>query len=395
MPEEVVLDKKVSSPDASDVSRSMIDNIRKSKVSKPMFAVKEDKTTDQKDKPVDKVDNTKTDGKSPSEPAKPENVPTDSDNKKSDKKDDAKTNTQINTTTTTVVPQKTLDELLSEQTGGKFTSLNAMVTEMESQKSYNEKILKDDFIRQAVEYYNQNGNLTPYLEAKGKDYSKMEDDDLIRAELREQNPEYSPKSFDRIYSKEMEKYNLPEDSEPEDVEFALEEKRIRANRIRAKLIEKQKKFLEPSVNKDESLKELEKQKKAFVDMISADDNVKGLFANKKIAFNIDKNPIALDVENPEDIFQAMIDPNRFYSHLGTKEGGLNYQKIFKVYQHAIEGEEYDRKIFQAGWDAFEKSIKNTKIDTKQEPDTSGIAKNDTQRSMDMIKNIRSNLKFRF
>lgn len=296
---------------------------------------------------------------------------------------------------------KSFDDLLSEKTKGQFPSLDAMTSEMsklkegyDKMKKYNDDLLKDDFIRQAVEYYNVNGTLKPYLEAMTANYDQMSDDDVIRKDMRNSNPEYSDKVFDRMFQKEMEKYQTEEEMDPSDIDLLNEEKHIRAERIRKQLKESQHKFTEPFKEIEQRKEEADRIRKEFISKLNETDDVKELFSSKKLSLSFksgnDEFKNDIPVSNPEDIYKMMIEPQSFFDKFADKEKGVNYRKVFKNYLHAIMGDEYENMIFNMGRESLEKEIKNVKIGDHNEPNEPKSGNSLVDKSNDMLKRIRQN-----
>lgn len=258
-----------------------------------------------------------------------------------------------------------------EPTG--FKTIDELIADYNTQKQKAAKPapeLKDDFIKKAVDYYNANGTLTPYLSEASTDYDKMGEDELIRRELREKHPEYSEKAFNRLLEKEMAKYEPDEDADEDDIEIAKEEKKIQAERTRKKFKDRQQEFLD-TVNKPDAKAEeikaaVEAQRKQFVDTITQAEPVKNLFGSKKITYKFKNHTRELDVEHPEEIFGAMVDEAKLFQNFVSKEGVLDYDRVIRVYDHARKGEKYDEALIQMGMDMKEAELKNFKMPNQQQ-----------------------------
>lgn len=278
---------------------------------------------------------------------------------------------------------RSFEDLFKEKTGGKFESLDKLLADFEGLRTVAGKASKNDFIKDAVDYYDKHGTLNPYLEAKSIDYDKISEEEILRREFKKENPEYSDKVFDKLFRQELAKYELEEDADPEDVEILNEKKKVRADRLRKQYKEEQQKFFEPE-NTDN-----EEKRKAFVDQISSAEDVKTLFSTKKLNFDIAGKSEAVEVDNPEDIFHAMIDPNRLFANFSNKEGGLNFQKVFRVYYHAIKGDDYDKHLIELGRKSLEDELKNAKIDVHHDPKEPAKLTDEEKQAKKMIEGLRT------
>lgn len=112
----------------------------------------------------------------------------------------------------------------------------------------------DEFAVGMVDYYQKEGNVTPYLEVKTVDYSKMTSEQLLEMQLKKENPGMSETALKFKLRKELEqKYYLNRDDFDEDSDEAVygqEQMRLDADKIRKQLIEEQEKFKVPVKDTD-------------------------------------------------------------------------------------------------------------------------------------------------
>ena len=112
--------------------------------------------------------------------------------------------------------------------------------------------LKDDFIRSAVEYYEKNGNLTPFLEATQVDYDKMSAEEVLKHKFSKEHQDLPQRLLDKRFANEMKKYNQDEYAEDEDREIGLEEMEFDAKKAREALKKEQQSFLQPQASQEQS-----------------------------------------------------------------------------------------------------------------------------------------------
>ena len=105
-----------------------------------------------------------------------------------------------------------LDSISKDLTGGKVETLEDFFEEYKRMRDSSDTQFKDDYIKNAVEYYNKTGSLTPYLEATSVNYGEMSDEQIMRRELEQANPTLSAKAIERLYNRDIvNKYSLDED----------------------------------------------------------------------------------------------------------------------------------------------------------------------------------------
>lgn len=272
-----------------------------------------------------------------------------------------------------------VNQIISKVTKGEFKDLDQFIVDY-NKKRTDASLIGDDFIRDAIKYYNENGSLAPYLEAKAVDYDKMSAEDLIRKQMREEYPEYSEKAFNRLYAKEMEQYDT-EDKDEEEQEFLNEEKRVRAERLKKQFKEKQQKFSAPD-NKKQT--EEEANQKAVAEYnnwaagIKADANMQSLYKDKKIPYQYeitlpDGSKTAFDlsvpVANPDELYNIIIDPLKF-TELFKKDGKLDMGKVVRLYAQALNEQttsDLIREAYLKGRTDVEGQIKNTRLPVEGMP----------------------------
>ena len=140
-----------------------------------------------------------------------------------------------------------LDAISKDLSNGKAENLEDFFDEYKRMRDSSSAEFKDDFIKNAVEYYNETGNLTPYLEATSVNYSEMSDEKVMRRDLEQANPTLSKGAIERLYTREIvDKYSLDEDKFDEDeVELGKELLAADATKLRDKYVDEQKNFTQP------------------------------------------------------------------------------------------------------------------------------------------------------
>ena len=270
---------------------------------------------------------------------------------------------------TSVNPKELLDQSVKSLTNGEFDSFEKMIEELALTKKQAAK-LKDKFIQDAVDFYNESGNLVPYLEAKAVNYDEWTPEQLIRKKLKEENPEFSDRAFEKLYQKELEKFKPEDEDDEEEKEFADSRLKAYASRIRKEYKEKQQKFTPPvreTPTKEDIVKQeserIKQQRLEFAKALANEEPIKQLYANKKLTFKgPDNQDVEVPIENPQAIFDSLVDESKFFSNLVSKEGNLDFEKALPIYQHAIQGIEYEKSLIKKGYDLAMAKLNNSKLD---------------------------------
>ncbi len=119
----------------------------------------------------------------------------------------------------------------------------------------------DDFELGLLDYKSKTGDLTPYLEAKTVDYTKLSAEDILKLEMKKANLGISEKALNIKFNKELaEKYYLDREVYPEgsdEAELGQELLRLDSERTRKAFIEEQSKFKAPEPKPDTAAQERE------------------------------------------------------------------------------------------------------------------------------------------
>lgn len=189
---------------------------------------------------------------------------------------------------------------------------------------------KDDFIKKAVEYYEKYGNLTPFLEATSVDYDSVGDTDLLRMKFDKENSDLSPKARQRLFEKELEKYNLDSYDE-DDAEVGQALLKRDAAKVRASLKDEQTQFvqsIQPSVQEPQvSKEELDAQRNESRKIVET--GVSSAIKNNFIKLEANGEGINYQIADKNKVVDYALDSNQFLSTF-AKDGQVDWDKWTKV-----------------------------------------------------------------
>jgi hypothetical protein len=213
----------------------------------------------------------------------------------------------------------------------------------------------DDFTIGMLKYKEKTGNVTPYLEVKTVDYSKMTPEQVLRLDLQKRNPGMSEKALNFKFNKELsEKYYLDREEFPEESDEAIygqEQLRLDAEQKRKDFLTEQEQFKapEPTPDLDATKKaaELQQQRAALGTSVMNNEATANLQKAKAITFGQGEEsfnyPIA-DAQSLVDIALntilnsgrtdlAGVDLNAFYKQLA--KGQPDWEEAFAKHHQAI------------------------------------------------------------
>lgn len=235
---------------------------------------------------------------------------------------------------------------------------------------------KDDFIKGAVEFYEKTGDLTPYLQAKTVDFTKLSDEDILRRNLREQYSELSDGAFERLYKQQVvDKYKLdPDEWSEEDAQLERELMKVEASKLRSKYQEWQQGFKAPEPEPTDADKLVAEQMQRFEQDVKENTLTKSLLENKKISMKTQDGEFNYEVE-PSQLLEMTLDNDRFFAQFANEKGELDYDRWYKVAAYSSNPEQFERSLINfgktLGRQEIAKEIKNPTVNTSGDVPTEG------------------------
>ena len=217
---------------------------------------------------------------------------------------------------------------------------------------------KDDFIKKAVEYYEKYGNLTPFLEATSVDYDSVGDTDLLKMKFDKENSDLSPKARQRLFEKELEKYNLDSYDE-DDAEVGQALLKRDAAKVRASLKEEQSQFvqsIQPNVQEPQvSKEELEAQRNESRKIVET--GVSNVIKNNFIKLEANGEGINYQIADKNKVIDYALDSTQFLSTF-AKDGQVDWDKWTKVVAFAENPTVFIDELIKHGKSLGRKSMES-------------------------------------
>ena len=210
---------------------------------------------------------------------------------------------------------------------------------------------KDDFIKGVVEFYEKTGDITPYLQAKTVDFTKMSDEDILRRSLREQYSELSDKAFDKLYRMQVtDKFKLDEEEFSEDeVQLGRELLKIEANKARQSYVEWQNNFSAPQPVADTAAdQEAERMMKQFEESLKSNQTTQRILADKKLSIKTSDGEFNFELQAPESIVDMTLDNDKFFAQFVAPTGEVDYDRWYKAAAYSQNPELFEKALINYG-----------------------------------------------
>jgi len=221
---------------------------------------------------------------------------------------------------------------------------------------------KDPFIEKAVQYYETYGTLQPFLRATEVDYTEMSDLEVLKVKFDTENSDLSPKAKQKLFDKELERYDLDAyDEEDKEVGEAL--LRRDAQKLRKTFMEEQQQFLSnvqsPQASTGPSQEELAAQQEQSRKIIS--EGVSGVVKDNIIKIGANGEGINYQIQDTNAVVDYAMDSNKFLS-IFAKDGSVDWDKWTKTVAFAQNPTQFISELIKHGKSlgrkAMESELKN-------------------------------------
>lgn len=216
----------------------------------------------------------------------------------------------------------------------------------------------DEFAIELSDHRKNGGDPADYLQARLFDYTKISDEDILKADIRKQyvsaGQQITQKQVDILFER---KYTLPEDATEDDKELLDLQLKTDANNSRQLKITEQQKFkiaapiIQPIVS-DQSQIQAEKQlqqQEFLKNWYSEHEATKALMTSKRVTLNLGENgSFNFDVSKPEFVTKALYS-NEVWSKLtATKTGEPDVSKLQKLILYAADPLKFETDLVNYG-----------------------------------------------
>lgn len=262
-----------------------------------------------------------------------------------------------------------LDEIVIDM-DGTDVPISKLLSERDALAKRVAEIEKDEFLKGFIDHYLTTGNASAYLDAKGVDWDKRDDIDVLRSKFDQDNADLDSKIREKLWKRELaDKYKIKpdltqEEMESEDYEIAQGLLKRDAKKVRDSYKETQKKF-QIVDRKQEEKPQPKFDPAAYKQQLLSEKDVESFMKNKLLKLGIkgeDGSSYGYEPANPEQIIEMMVDDRKFWSTF-IKGNTIDRNKQAKIYAYAQDPENYEQKLVEfgktLGLEERLKEVKNT------------------------------------
>lgn len=264
-----------------------------------------------------------------------------------------------------------LSELMLE-VDGQDKSVKDLLTEGDALRKQLAEINKDPFLKGFIEHYMANGNANAYLEARGVDWDKKDDLDILKNKFERENSDLDPKIREKIWRRKLaDEYKIKpdltqEEMESEDYEIAQGLLKRDANKARSEFKETQKKF-QVVERKPQEQTQQAFDPAAYKKQVLAEKDIDAFMKSKLLKLGIKNDSgqsFGYEPTNPEGIIEMMVDDRKFLRTFYNPETRqVDRTKQAKIYAYSMDPDGYEQQLVdfgkQLGLEERLKEVKNT------------------------------------
>lgn len=212
----------------------------------------------------------------------------------------------------------------------------------------------DEFEIDLLKYKEATGDLTPYLEAKTVDYSKMTDEQIMRHDLSKQYKSLSDEELELLYeSKVNEQYKLDAEVHGDAAaKLGRALLKVEADKIRQREIDEQKKFKAPEKPVDDTAQRQQQEQEAkyaeYKEYVNDNKETKALLKDKRLVYGSGESAFNYNVEKPESLVETALNPNLLFSDLVDKNGNADLVKVYKAKAYIANMDKVEQLLIEHG-----------------------------------------------
>lgn len=233
-----------------------------------------------------------------------------------------------------------INDFPADKFGGKFNSWDE-VNDFINKPS--EPSFKDNFIKKIVDTYNSNGNLEPFFKAYSVNWENMSTDEVMKKKFFEENSEFDPKIVEKMWNKEVAKFD-PDELDEDELEIYKAKRESEASKYRQAKLSEREQYLQPK--QQEQTVDLESLRKTVNNL----PEIKNLTEKGKLVYQTPDGEFAFKVNDVNAIAESIVDVNSFLNGF-VENGKPNAQKWIDVAAYAQNPDQ-----MRQSWVDFGKSL---------------------------------------
>lgn len=232
----------------------------------------------------------------------------------------------------------------------------------ELKKADQAEILKElGFDDKMVGFFNKwktDGNIADYIRAVTVDYSKMSPEQLMKYQLEQEYPEFSPEDLEELYqAKIVDQYKLNADAFSEtEVKRGKLLLQADAKKVREVLTQRQQEYIlsakPPVPTIDNSAQdreaELNELRTRYTASLTGAQVTKDLLANKKLVMGDGETTFNYEVADPQALVNILQQPELYARHVFLEDGSPVVEKQLFIAAAAIDHKTLQNELIKYG-----------------------------------------------
>lgn len=209
----------------------------------------------------------------------------------------------------------------------------------ESQKENVEKILTAF----------KTNKLDEFIQVKNTNYDSMSPEELIRIELKNNNPKANLKQLDLLHKQVLAQFNIT-DYDDESSADGRELYNLKAETIRDGLKSKQSEYTLPEYQAPQSAPPVDESaiKDQMIQMTQSNPHYKQFETNRIVTLGSGEETYNFEVPSTVDVMKMTVEPEAFASQFYDQNGQLDMQKWIKVLAYASNMEKVETALMGHG-----------------------------------------------
>jgi chorismate mutase len=252
---------------------------------------------------------------------------------------------------------------------GQERSVAEVITERNELAAKAAAIEGDAFLKGLIEHYQATGNIDAYYEAKGVNWDKKDDVEVLRARFEQENTDLDPKIVEKLWKRELaDKYKISpglsqDEMDSEDYEIAQGLLKRDAKKAREGFKTTQSKFQIPERKTEVKPEQAKFDPQVYKKQLLADKEVDSFMKSKLLKIGVSDETgtsFGFEVENPDSVIEMMSNDQKFWNTM-LKDGKVDRAKQAKVYSFSQDPERYEQALVEFGKTlALEERLKEVK-----------------------------------
>ena len=161
----------------------------------------------------------------------------------------------------------------------------------------------DDFIKEAVQFYNTSGTLDPYLKAH-IDYSKKSPEELIRLSVKKENEGLSNEAINILTNEKLKEFAIDEKDSDDQKKLKSELFKVTSEKIAKQLSDESKKFIAPEKPSPKAGE--------WVKTVKENPLTGKLLSEKNVPIKYGDEEFFFEIDEPDKMVERTIDSEKFF-----------------------------------------------------------------------------------